>query len=208
MTNNEPQKNTENAAPAVPATAAAPAKQHTAKPSFQGGNNNRGFRKNPRKGPSRDARARPEFDQKIIDIRRVTRVSAGGKRFNFSVAMIAGNRNGSVGVGLGKGGDTAIAIDKAFRNAKRNMINLKLKPGNTIAHEVYAKYSSARVTVMPAKGRGVIAGSAARHVIELGGVRDVNAKLLSPTKNQLNIARAMLKALSFFASNKVPNKIR
>ncbi len=174
----------------------------------RGGGDRKDFRKNPRKGGSREPRAKPEFDQKIINIRRVTRVSAGGKRFQFSVAMIAGNRRGSVGVGLGKGGDTAIAIDKAFRNARRNIIALKLTADGSLPHDISAKYSSARISIVPAKGRGVIAGSAARHVLELAGVKDINAKLLSPSKNQLNIARATLKALSFFATGPIPEKIQ
>lgn len=183
------------ASTAVTPAAAAPAPKGAEKRPRS--DERRGFRKNPRKGSQREGRARPEFEQKIIDIRRVTRVAAGGKRFNFSVAMIAGNRNGSVGVGLGKGADTAMAIDKAFRNAKRHMIHLKLTD-RSIPHEIESKYSSARIVIKPAKGRGVIAGSAARLVLELGGVQDVNAKLLSSTKNKLNIARVTLQALSFF----------
>ncbi len=192
-------------------TTTSPATQHPSTASFrpsphhQGGRVSRGperrdFKKNPRRGgSSREARAKPEFDQKIINIRRVTRVAAGGKRFSFSVAMIAGNRRGSVGVGLGKGADTAIAINKAFRNAKKHMITLALTKEGSLPHEIEAKYASARVFMMPAKGRGVIAGSGARHVLLLAGVKDVNAKLISSTKNQLNIARAAVKALSFFA---------
>ena len=178
---------------------------HSPEKKFMG---KREFRKNPRKSMGRENRARPEFEQKIIKIRRVTRVAAGGKRFSFSVAMIAGNRNGSVGVGLGKGADTSIAIDKAFRNAKKNMIKLKLAQGNSIPFDVSSKYASAQVMMIPAKGRGVVAGSAVRHVLELGGVRDVNAKLISSTKNQLNIARAALKALSLFSVTGIPEKIR
>ena len=203
------------AAPATPAVSVKPGVISTPG-GFSGARGGQGgrpgekrdFRKNTRKGGSREPRAKPEYDQKIINIRRVTRVAAGGKRFNFSVAMIAGNRKGSIGVGLGKGADTAMAIDKAFRNARKNLITLKLTPEDSLPHDISAKYSSARVMIMPARGRGVIAGSAARHVIELAGVRDVNAKLISPTKNQLNIARATLKALSFFATSIVPEKIK
>ena len=190
-------------APAVSPKTASLAPARSSARGGQGGDR-RNFRKNPRKGGQREGRARPEFEQKIIDIRRVTRVAAGGKRFNFSVAMIAGNRNGAVGVGLGKGADTAIAIDKAFRSAKKHMIHLKLV-NRSIPHEIYSKYSSARVSLKPARGRGVIAGSAARLVLELGGVQDINAKLLSPTKNKLNIARATIQALSFFKT-KLPLK--
>jgi len=212
MTNENEQvkKDTPAAAAPVAKPAAAPAPAAGGFRGAQGGRpgEKRDFRKNTRKGGPREPRAKPEYDQKIINIRRVTRVAAGGKRFNFSVAMIAGNRKGSIGVGLGKGADTAMAIDKAFRNARKNLITLKLTPEGSLPHDISAKYSSARVMIMPARGRGVIAGSAARHVIELAGVRDVNAKLVSPTKNQLNIARATLKALSFFSSTIVPEKIK
>ena len=141
-------------------------------------------------------RIKPEFDTKIIDIRRVTRVAAGGRRFTFSVAVVSGDKKGKVGVGLGKAGDTSLAIDKATRHAKKNMIKVTLSPTMTIPHAVEAKFSSAMVMIMPARGRGVVAGSSARNVIELAGIKDVCAKLLSGSKNRLNIARATIKALA------------
>ncbi|MDP3962729.1 MAG: 30S ribosomal protein S5 [bacterium] len=145
--------------------------------------------------PEKD-RIKPEFDTKIIDRRRVTRVAAGGRRFTFSVAVVSGDKKGRVGVGLGKAGDTSLAIDKATRHAKKNMIKVALSPAMTIPHAVEAKFSSAMVMIMPAKGRGVVAGSSARNVIELAGIKDICAKLLSGSKNRLNIARATIKALS------------
>ncbi|MHB8651841.1 MAG: 30S ribosomal protein S5 [Minisyncoccota bacterium] len=148
----------------------------------------------PRKGGS--GRERSEFDHKTIDVRRVTRVVAGGRRFSFSVALVAGNRKGSVGVGTGKAGDTAAAIEKAIRDAKKNMIKLALTKASSIPHEVEAKYSSAIVHIMPASGRGIVAGSATRTVLDLAGITDVGAKIFSGSKNKLNIARATIKALS------------
>ena len=163
-----------------------------------------GFRgKNPRKGfTSRDPRAKPEFDQKILNIRRVTRVTSGGKRLNFSVAMVAGNRKGSVGVGTGKAIDTSLAIEKALRNAKKNMIKLNLVKNNSIPHIVMAKYCSGTISIMPTPGKGVTAGSAVKYVIELAGINDVTAKIISPSKNKLNMARATIEALSAFAKKK------
>lgn len=152
--------------------------------------------KNSRKPGGREQRAKPEFDQKLINIRRVARVVSGGRRFSFSVAVITGNRKGMVGVGLGKAGDTALAIDKAVRNAKKNMINVALTKTMSIPHEVDAKYSSARIIIRPAPGRGATAGSVARFVIDLAGIKDVSAKVLSVSKNHLNIARATIVALS------------
>jgi small subunit ribosomal protein S5 len=151
-----------------------------------------------RRGPQREPRAKPEFDQKMVSIRRVTRVASGGRRFSFSVALIAGNRKGSVGVGTGKASDTALAIDKAVKNAKKNMLKLALTKSMSIPYEVSAKYCSARVTIRPAPGKGMVAGSAVRSVLELAGVKDVTAKILSGSKNSLNNARVAIQALSEF----------
>jgi small subunit ribosomal protein S5 len=152
------------------------------------------FKKNKRRS-RRPERAKSEFDQKILNIRRVTRVSAGGRRFSFSVAMAIGNRKGKVGVGIGKAGDTSLAIEKAAKNAKKNLIEVKRTKDNSIAHDIKAKYNSARVMIMPAKGRGMIAGSALRDILELAGISDINAKIVSGSKNKINIARAAIKAL-------------
>lgn len=156
-----------------------------------------GFKKNTRRTSSsrREPKARPEFDQRIINIRRVARVVAGGRRFSFSVALVAGDKKGKVGVGLAKAGDTSLAINKALRDAKKSMVTISTTKNMSIAHEVKAKYSSARVFLSPARDRGIIAGSSVRTVLELAGLRDVNAKILSPSKNKLNNARATIKAL-------------
>lgn len=140
-------------------------------------------------------RVKPEFDNKLIQIRRVTRVVAGGRRFAFSVALVAGNRKGSVGVGIGKAADTAAAIEKATKNAKKNMIKVLLTKDMMIPHEVMAKESSATVMIMPAAGRGMVAGSSVRNVLELAGIKNVRAKIQSGSKNKLNNARATIKAL-------------
>jgi small subunit ribosomal protein S5 len=152
--------------------------------------------KNPRKPGHRDARPRNEFEQKMLNIRRVARVATGGRRFSFSVAIVAGDKKGKVGVGLGKANDTSLAIDKALRNAKKNMITVNTTKSFSIAHEVEAKYCSARIVIRPAPGRGVVAGSAVRNVLDLAGIKDVTAKILSGSKNKLNIARAAIDALS------------
>lgn len=143
----------------------------------------------------RSDRARSEFDQKIISIRRVTRVMAGGRRFSFSVSMIVGDRRGSVGVGVGKATDTALAIEKAARNAKKHMVKIPLTKDKQIPHDAQAKYCASNVWIAPAPGRGLVAGGAVRVVLELGGVKDVTGKILSRSKNHLNNARATLKAL-------------
>ncbi|OGI73104.1 hypothetical protein A3D42_02160 [Candidatus Nomurabacteria bacterium RIFCSPHIGHO2_02_FULL_41_18] len=142
------------------------------------------------------SRPKPEFDQKILDIRRVTRVVAGGRRFSFSVSLVAGDRKGAVGLGLGKAGDTSLAINKALRNAKKNMVRLKLTKNMSIPHEVTAKFGSARVTLLPNRGRGLVAGSVVRDIIKFAGIRDITGKILAGTKNKLNNAKAVMKALS------------
>ena len=163
----------------------------------------REFKKNerprrPRRGNK--PRERKEFDQKIVSIRRVTRVVAGGRRFSFSVAMVIGDRKGRVGVGVGKAGDTALAIEKAIRDAKKNMITVKRTKNNSIRHDVSAKYCASEVSILPAQGRGIVAGSSVRTVLELGGITDVTAKIWSRSKNQLNNARAATDALSSLTS--------
>ena len=167
-------------------------------PRERGDNKKEERKRNPRRqrrGGRRDERSRPEFDQKIISIRRVTRVMAGGRRFSFSVSMVAGNKKGKVGVGVGKASDTQLAIEKAFRAAKKNMIDVRMDTDHHIPHDVEAKYASSEVMIMPAPGRGLVAGSSVRTVLELAGVKDVTAKIFSRSKNKLNNARAAIKAL-------------
>jgi len=140
-------------------------------------------------------RARSEFAQKMIGIRRVARVMAGGRRFNFSVCIVIGDKKGRVGVGLGKAADTALAIDKATRAAKKNMITVDLTKNRSIRHNVEAKFCASDVEIRPARGRGLVAGSSVRTVLDLAGVTDVTAKILSRSHNPINNARAAMKAL-------------
>ncbi len=199
-----PEIKTENTTPSAAPVTVAPAASTDAAvpaagvprvfPSKDG--DKREFRKNKRRTSKRPERVKSEFDQKTISVRRVTRVSSGGRRFTFSVAIIIGNRKGKVGVGIAKAGDTSVAIDKAVRNAKKNMVDVKRTKTNSIRHDVATKYSSARIMLMPAPGRGVIAGSAVKDVIELAGLNDINAKIFSGSKNKLNIARAAIQALN------------
>ncbi len=169
-----------------------------AKVGSRGGDADKNNRRNPRRarrGTRREERVRSEFDQKIISIRRVTRVMAGGRRFSFSVAIVIGNKKGKVGVGIGKAGDTQLAIEKAVRSARKNLIEIPLNKYQHIPHDVHVKVSSSEVMIMPAPGRGLVAGSSVRTVLELGGVKDVTAKIFSRSKNKLNNARAAIAAL-------------
>lgn len=167
-----------------------------------GRSNGRNDRGGSRGGPGgrgrgrRDEKPRSEFDQKIIQLRRVSRVVAGGRRFSFSATVVVGDRKGRVGVGIGKGGDTALAVDKAVRDGKRRMIRVRTTDTMSIAHDVMAKNSSGIVEIRPAPERGIVAGSSVKTVLELAGVKDVTAKILSGSKNKLNIARAAIDALT------------
>lgn len=143
----------------------------------------------------REQKKTSEFKEKVLDLRRVTRVVAGGKRMRFRATVIIGNEKGKIGVGIGKGLDVAQAVAKAKFNAEKNIIELKLKE-KTISHEVEAKFSAARVLIKPAKsGHGLKAGGSARTILLLAGVRDATAKCLGGTKNKLTNAMAALEAL-------------
>ncbi len=150
------------------------------------------------RGP-RPERVKPEFDQKILDIRRVTRVVSGGRRFSFSVAIALGDRNGRVGLGSGKSSDTSLAIEKAIKDAKKKMITLKLDKNHSISSDLSAKFASSKVFIMPNRGRGLIAGSSARVLLNLAGVKDVTAKFFSGSKNKLNNGKVTMKALEQIA---------
>lgn len=137
-----------------------------------------------------------EFDQQVLDIRRTARVVAGGRRFSFRVTAVVGNRNGKVGVGVGKGGDVSHAIEKATFQAKKRFITIPLTAAKSIPHEVSAKVSAARVLLKPAReGRGLIAGGPIRAIAELAGIKNLTAKILGRTMNKLNNARATMEAL-------------
>jgi small subunit ribosomal protein S5 len=147
-------------------------------------------------------RPKPEFDQKILSIRRVTRVMGGGRRFSFSVAMLIGDKKGSVGIGLGKSNDTTLAITKAVASAKKNMVKIAVTKDMSIAHDVKAKYKASEIFLMPNKGKGLVAGGAVRDILNLAGMKNVSGKILSRSKNQLNNARAAIIAFAKLKANK------
>jgi len=154
---------------------------------------------NPRR---RTERPKQEFEQKIISIRRVTRVMAGGRRFSFSVAMLIGDKNGRVGFGIGKSNDTSLAINKALQDAKKNMITISQTKGMSIPHEVKAKFNTSRVWISPNKEKGLVAGAAIRDIFNLAGMTDITAKIFSRSKNPINNVRATMKALEMLAQKK------
>ncbi|PIR88102.1 MAG: 30S ribosomal protein S5 [Candidatus Harrisonbacteria bacterium CG10_big_fil_rev_8_21_14_0_10_45_28] len=166
------------------------------KTTFQGG----GFKDRRRSGGSGGGRKpfvreKQEFKEKVIDLRRVTRVMAGGKRFRFRTTIIIGDEKGRVGVGTGKGVDVVQSIGKAKNDAKKNLMKVAIVKG-TIPHEVLAKFSAAKVLIKPARvGNGLVAGGAVRTVLALAGVKDVTAKCLGKTGNKLTNAWATIEAL-------------
>src|SRR3989338_3759902 len=168
----------------------------------EAGGGDRGKRQG-RRPSRRDVRIKPEFDQKIVSLRRVTRVMAGGRRFSLSVCLVAGNRKGTVGVGQGKASDTPLAIEKAFRDARKNMITVNATKEMSLPHEIEAKYAPSRVKIMRAPGKGILAGSSVRTVLELAGLREVGAKLLSRSKNNANNAYVAIKALKQLETTKI-----
>lgn len=148
----------------------------------------------PRRGGERRDEHRDEMEQRILEVARVTRVMAGGKRMNFRACVALGDKKGSVGVGLGKGADVTMAVNKAVNRAKKRMVSVPMIK-DTIPHEVYHKQGAAKIMFKPAKqGRGVIAGGVARVILELAGVKNVSAKTLG-SNNKINNARCTIEAL-------------
>ena len=136
-----------------------------------------------------------EFDSKLLDLARVTRVSAGGRRFRFRAVIVVGNKTGKVGVGVAKGIDVAQAVEKATRLAKKNLIEVPIIE-ETIPHEVFAKFGAARVLLKPKrKGRGMVAGGTVRILCRLAGIKNISSKILGRTGNKLNNAMATIEAL-------------
>lgn len=154
----------------------------------RGGGRGRGDR------DSRDSREPKEYDQKILELNRVTRVTAGGKRMRFRAAVIVGNRAGKIGFGVAKGADVAMAVEKAFRQAKKKVFVIPMNEG-TIPHMVKEKFGAAVVLLKPApKGTGLKAGGAVRVVLELGGVPNAVSKIFG-SSNKINVAKATLNAM-------------
>jgi len=156
--------------------------------------NNKRDRRGGRRPARREERIPDEFEQKIIDIARVTRVMAGGKRMRFRACVAIGNKKGKVGIGLAKGADVTLAVAKAVNQAKKDLITVPIVK-QTIPHAIEEKFGAARVLLKPASvGRGIIAGGIVRTIFELSGVTNVSSKVLG-TNNKVNNAKCVMKAL-------------
>lgn len=155
------------------------------------------------RGNRRDERPKDDMEQRILEVARVTRVMAGGKRMNFRACVALGDKKGNVGVGLGKGADVTMAVNKAVNKAKKNMVNVPMV-NDTIPHEVLFKRGAARIIFKPAKkGRGVISGGVARIILELAGVKNVTTKALG-SNNKINNAYCTIEALRSLRRSEKP----
>ena len=183
-------------APATPNTDAGATA--TVAKDIYGGSKREGGRqggpRGPRRGNDRRDEHKDDMEQRILEVARVTRVMAGGKRMNFRACVAIGDKKGSVGIGLGKGADVTMAVNKAVNRARKNMVIVPMI-NETIPHEVYHKMGAAKLMFKPAKkGRGVISGGVARVILELAGVKNVTSKALG-SKNKINNARCTIEAL-------------
>ena len=150
---------------------------------------------------NRDRMEMDNLEEKLIKLNRVAKVVKGGRRFAFTALMVVGDRQGQVGLGYGKANEVPEAIRKGVENAKKNLIRVNLK-GSTIPHRIEEKFGSAKIMLKPAReGSGIIAGSAARAIVEYAGIKDVLSKSLG-SSNQINIAKATFEALKKLMSLK------
>ncbi len=153
-----------------------------------------------RKKDNRQREEKKEFDQAVLDLARVTRVTQGGKHMSFRACVILGDRKGRVGFGVAKGKDVQLGVEKAVRQAKKNIITVPIV-NDTIPHPIVSKVNAAIVMIKPApKGSSIIAGGAMRAVLELAGIPNVSAKILGRTKNKIATVQATFAALQSFKS--------
>lgn len=151
-------------------------------------------KKGDRKGTRAPRREDSEFENRVVSVRRVTKVVKGGRNLRFSALVVVGDHKGKVGIGIGKGKEPAMAISKAETIAKKNLKVVPIVDG-TVPHETIGKFSSTNIIMLPAKpGTGVIAGGAARSVLELAGYKDIVTKIHG-SSNKINCVKATINGL-------------
>lgn len=149
-----------------------------------------------RKRTSRPRPTESDVEQRTIDLARVTRVMAGGKRMRFRACVVVGNKKGGIGYGMGKGADVSLAISKATTRAKRDMMTVPIAH-DTIPHEMRIKFKAARLLLKPApKGTGIVAGGAVRQALEVSGIGNIVVKMYG-TKNKVNNIKALFAAFDY-----------
>ena len=196
-----PEEVEEIVGPAAPLEVKGPAGKGVAIEKGKGSRRSFGFKKGGLKLERRD-----EFDERILDIARVTRVMAGGKRMRFRVCVAIGDHKGKIGTGVGKGADVTAAVKKAVNQARKEIIDVPLV-NDTIPHQVYNKYGAAKVLFKPAaKGKGVIAGGVVRIILELAGVKNITSKILG-SKSKLSNATCTIEALKSLKRVENTNKV-
>jgi len=155
-------------------------------------NKGRNAGSNNREGRSRNSES--GFEEKVIQVDRVSRTVKGGKRMRFRALVAIGNRNGRVGVGIGKAQEVILAVQKAVSDAKKNMIDVPIK-NDTIPHDVNIEYGSSKIILRPARaGTSIIAGSSVRVILELSGIKNILSKILG-SNNKINNAKATIYGL-------------
>ena len=146
-----------------------------------------------------------EFEEKVVQVNRVSKKTKGGNRIGFSVLTVVGDRKGQVGVGLGKAKDVVSAIKKGMFRAKKNLVKVPMK-GTTITHEVRIKRGAAKILLKPAPpGTGMIAGGPVRVVVEAAGIQDIVAKILGTTNKASNVY-ATIEALGLLKQSQKKTK--
>jgi small subunit ribosomal protein S5 len=152
------------------------------------------MKKLPKSKNNKEVPKTEEFEQKIIDLARVTRVMAGGKRMRFRACVVIGNKRGQIGFAIAKGADVTLAVNKAVTKAKKDLITIITKK-DTIPHEVRVKYKAAQILLKPAPvGTGIKAGGAVREVLAISGIPNIVAKILG-SNNKINNVKATFVAL-------------
>lgn len=155
---------------------------------------------NRRRNNHRQPRVKPEFDERVVEIARVTRVVKGGRRMRFRALVVIGDKKGKVGTAMAKAGEVPTAIGKAVESAKKHMVTVKITDEGSIAHEARGTHGASSVVLLPAKeGSSIVAGGSARAVLELAGYRNIVAKSLG-SNNKVNVILATIAALQSIKS--------
>jgi len=144
---------------------------------------------------SRPREKKDDFDSRVLDLSRVMRMTAGGRRFRFRAGVVVGDGKGRIGFGIAKGADVAAAVEKATRLAKKNVVIVPIVD-ETIPHPIEAKFGAAKIMLKPqSKGRGLVAGGTVRIICSMAGIRNISSKKLGHTSNKVNNAKATILAL-------------